>query len=78
VNCVILATIYGSQEDIDKETFIKMPLFGNDWFLRDIIRTAGNYDDIFFSNFLNTSSSKRGRNALNLNGKPQLLDPGLQ
>jgi hypothetical protein len=53
-----------------------MPLFGNDWFLRDVIK-QGNYDDLFFSNFMNISGSKRGRNSLNSNG-PQLLElPGL-
>jgi hypothetical protein len=72
-----LATLYGVQEDISKETYIKMPLFGNDWFLRDVIK-QGNYDDLFFSNFMNISGSKRGRNSLNSNGSPQLLElPGL-
>ena len=74
----MLATLYAVEEDIDRDNYIKMPLIGNKWFLRDAIKISGNYDEIYNQSFGTGSLDKRGRNTLNKNGHPQLLEfPGL-
>ena len=81
VNCIIISTFYAAQEGIDENDSYMMPLnslFGQDmlWSLKDAIAANGNYDDIYVKNFGKEDS--RGRNVLNADGGPQLLDiPGL-
>jgi hypothetical protein len=82
INCIVLSTFYASSEGMDEKDSYLMPLislFGNDmfWSLKDAISANGNYDEIYSSNFNNVEN--RGRNALNTDQMPELLDmPGLQ
>ena len=73
-----MSTIYALDNHIDKEDSYLMPLillFGNDmmWALRDALAATGNYDEIYLMNF-GTVDVFRGRNDLNSNREPQLLD----
>jgi hypothetical protein len=36
-NFIVLATFYAVEEEIDRDNYIKMPMIGNNWFLRDAI-----------------------------------------
>lgn len=81
VNCIVLSTFYALSKNIYEEDSYLMPsisLFGNDmmWSLKDAISAHGNYDEIYYNNF--DVEQSRGRNNLNSEHQPELLDmPGL-
>jgi hypothetical protein len=82
VNCIVLSTFYALSVSIGEEDSYLMPLislFGSDmfWALRDAISANGNHDEIYHVNFGdvgNVNKSEIGRNALNEDQGPQLLD----
>jgi hypothetical protein len=82
VNCIVLSTFYALSKNIYEEDSYLMPsisLFGNDmmWSLKDAISAHGNYDEIYYNNF--DVEQSRGRNDLNSEHQPELLDmPGLR
>jgi hypothetical protein len=85
VNCIVLSTFYAANEGINRNNSFAMPtmtIFGNDmlWALKDAISANGNYDEMYFDNFgNNVTKAEIGRNALNEEQGPQLLDmPGSQ
>mmetsp|Transcript_19228 Transcript_19228/g.40276 ORF Transcript_19228/g.40276 Transcript_19228/m.40276 type:complete len:263 (-) Transcript_19228:48-836(-) len=78
VNCVVMATIYAQENDIQKHKSREMPLisiFGSEigWALRSAIFYSGSYDEIYARNFgSGVAKSARGRNTLN-DGGPLML-----
>eukprot|EP01083_Nonionella_stella_P250798 866048_1 len=74
VNCIVLATIYAQENNVQREKSSEMPLvsvFGShlNWALRDAIFYSGSYDQIYSRNYpSNVSETFRGRNNLNEGG----------
>lgn len=71
VNWIVLATLYADEQGITQETYWEMPrvdLFGpmiGDQMLRNAIRAAGSYGEIWARNAASKGLDRDGRNLLN-------------